>query len=290
MFRAPNLTPKKLLLFCILVLGKNKQTNIENMSVEQNTFNSLGVCVGRNEYAKQNKNFADKLPKVKTLFQIYWQRDISICGKILITKTLGISKFTYPLTSTDNIYKQYIKILQTEFNKYIWGYKPAKVKHNALIGDYEQGGLKSIDIATNVKALRLPWMCRIIQGEEWKDIVNLYLKPIGGLLFLLRCNYDTAVLPFIPTFYKNMLDHASEIMFKHLGQNIIWNNGNILVDGKSIFFREWYEKGVVFLNNLCDENGVWLSFDTFCNTYNVRINFLRYLGSCKCSKKCSKTY
>ena len=205
----------------------------------------------------------------------------------MITKTLGISKFIYPLTSTD-IDKQYIKILQTEFNKYIWDYKPAKVKHNALIGDYKQGGLKSIDIATNVKALRLPWMCRIIQGEGWNDIVNLYLKPIGGLLFLLRCNYDTAVLPFISTFYKNMLDYASEIMFKHLGQNIIWNNRNILVEGKSIFFREWYEKGVVFLSDLCDENGAWLSFDTFCNTYNVRTNFLRYLGVISAAKNAAK--
>ena len=101
------------------------------------------------------ENFADKLPKVKTLFQIQSQREISICSKILITKTLEISKFMYPLISTD-IDKQYIKILRTEFNKYIWGFKPAKVEHNALIGDHEQERLKSIDIAFNVKALRLP--------------------------------------------------------------------------------------------------------------------------------------
>ena len=92
---------------------------------------------------------------MKTLFQIHSQRNISICGKILFTNTIGISKFIYPLSSTD-IDKRYTKILKTEFNKYIWGYKPAKVKNNGLIGArtyYEQGGLKLIDIASNVKAL-----------------------------------------------------------------------------------------------------------------------------------------
>ena len=73
-----------------------------------------------------------------------------------------------------------------------------------------------------------------------------------------------------------MLDYASEIIFKHLGQKISWINRNILIDGKGVFFHKWYEEGVVFLSDLCDENEVWLSFDTFCNTYNVRTKFLRY--------------
>ena len=108
----------------------------------------------------QEKYFEHKLPKIKGNFYIYSCRDISLCGRILITKTFGVSKIIYPLTSTE-IDKKHISTFQTEFNKYIWGYKPVKVKHRALIGDLKQGGLKSLDIEANMKSLRLRGCIRI---------------------------------------------------------------------------------------------------------------------------------
>ena len=95
--------------------------------------------------------------------------------------------------------------------------------------------MRSFDIQSQCKALRLAWLERILNGEEWNDIVNEYLSPYGGLAFLLRRNYDTKLLNYIPTFYRNMLDFAKEIIIESCNQNIIWNNRNILLDGKSIF-------------------------------------------------------
>ena len=57
-----------------------------------------------------------------------------------------------------------------------------------------------------MKALRLAWLHRIVQAVDWNEVINTYLEPVGGLLFLLRCNYDTTKLPFIPKFYREMLD------------------------------------------------------------------------------------
>ena len=68
------------------------------------------------------------------------------------------------------------------------------------MGDFKQGGLKALDIGANMKSLRLAWLHRIVQGVGWNEIINSYLEPLGGLLFLLRCNYDTTKMPFIPRF------------------------------------------------------------------------------------------
>ena len=101
--------------------------------------------------------------------------------------------------------------MQSEINRFIWGFKPAKVKHTVMIGNIKQNGLNSVDIKIKNKALRLPWIYRIINGNGWNDVIQGYLAPMGGLLFLLRCNYDTKFLKFIPKFYKNLLDYAKEI-------------------------------------------------------------------------------
>ena len=93
-----------------------------------------------------------------------------------------------------------------------------------------------------MKSLRLAWLYRIVQGIGWNDIINAYLEPLGGLLFLLRCNCDTSKLPFVPKFYKDMLDYFKEIVCEYIGKGIIWNNKHILIGGESILMQEWYDK------------------------------------------------
>ena len=71
------------------------------MKIERSTMSILGVGVGLNELEKHNINFESKLPTITNLLQMYSQRDLSVCGKILITKTFGISKILHQLSIID---------------------------------------------------------------------------------------------------------------------------------------------------------------------------------------------
>ena len=42
--------------------------------------------------------------------------------------------------------------------------------------------------------------------------------------------------------------------------------------------RDWYEKGIYFISDLCDQYGAWLSYDAFCKKYDIRKIYLRHLG------------
>ena len=272
-----NLNAGKSLLF-FLGPWKNKEIRVLDIPVERVTIQILGVAISRCKVIKQKANFEDKIPKMNKQLQIYSGRDLSICGRILITKTFGISKFLHSLSIIDtNI--DFQKTLQTHLNRYIWGYKPAKVKHCAMIGKLQEGGLSSIDVESKYKALRVAWVYRILNGTGWNDIVNDYFSSVGGLAFLLKCNYDTNKLPcFIPRFYKEMLDYGKEIFFNEFSHMIIWNNRSILVENKSIFLNDWAERGVIFVQDLLNQNGSWMSFGEFTDKYNIRTNFLRYMG------------
>ena len=68
---------------------------------------------------------------------------------------MGISMIIHPMSIVD-LDAVFIDRIQSELNKYIWSYKPSKVKHSVLIGNLSQGGLGSIDVASKYKALRIP--------------------------------------------------------------------------------------------------------------------------------------
>ena len=257
------------------------------MKIEQLTLNMLGVEIGRCETIKQSKNFEDKIPKMVNQLHIQSQRNLSLCGKILLTKTFGISKFIHQMSITDAS-KEVLEKIQCVLNKYIWSYKPAKVKHTVLIGNIYQSGLSSLDVESKNKALRLSWVHRIIEGKGWNDIISEYLEPMGGLSFLLKCNYDTKHLKWIPKFYQNLLKFILEIYYNQDREYIIWNNKSILIDGKSIFWKNWYDKGVIYIHDFINTNGEWLTFKAFCNKFEIRTNFLRYLGILSAIKQAAK--
>ena len=278
-------TEKSILYF--LGPWKDKEIDVLKMKIERNTLHMLGVEIGRRDHIKQQVNFDLKVPKLIAQLHINSQRNLSLCGKILLTKTFGISKLIHPMSIID-IDKGLLVKVQSELNKYIWSYKPPKVKHTVLMGNLDQSGLKSIDIESKYKALRIAWIKRIISGEGWNDIILEYLEPMGGMQFLLKCNYDTKYLNYIPKFYKNLLDFNTEITKDCNSEYVIWNNKHILIQGKSLFWREWYQKGIIYMHDLMNDNGSWMSFDQFSHTYGIRINFLRYLGILSAVKAAAK--
>ena len=71
------------------------------MRVERFTLNLLGIEIGRCKKIKQQRNFEDKIPKLVNQLHMHSERDLSLCGKILLTKTFGVSKIIHPITITD---------------------------------------------------------------------------------------------------------------------------------------------------------------------------------------------
>jgi hypothetical protein len=74
-------------------------------------------------------------------------------GKVLIIKALIIPICTCIVCSCI-IPEKYKKEIESKCFKFIWKGKPDKVKRNTLIGDFEKGGLKMIDIESYFISLK----------------------------------------------------------------------------------------------------------------------------------------
>ena len=138
------------------------------------------------------------------------------------------------------------------------------------------------DVGLMFKAMRLAWIPRLLKhaNSNWNSVPNFFLRRLGGLNFLLRCNYDVTFLNSkLPTFYKDMLsffDDLKNLYNYNLGQVVLFNNREILIDGKPFFIQEWFSKEVIFISDLLDEQGQLLSYQAFKAKYKCKTNFLNY--------------
>ena len=74
----------------------------------------------------------------------------------------------------------------------------------STINDYREGGLRMIDLDSQIKALRLGWMKRIFTPSNgtWKSYLPSILRRNGGFL-LFNCNYNMVHVEITSNFIGN---------------------------------------------------------------------------------------
>ena len=138
------------------------------------------------------------------------------------------------------------------------------------------------------KSLKLVWISRFLQSipahddESSKVIPNHFLDKYGGLNFLLRCNYDKNFLDKMcfPYFYKLILLHFLELKSSYNTQFcrfVLFNNADILIGGRSFFYRSWLNKNVFLIQDLLGDDGKVPSYSEFFRKFRLNGNFLQYM-------------
>ena len=136
----------------------------------------------------------------------------------MLIKTLGISQLIYSVSNLDAP-KGIVEIVRTKYFKFLWKNKKDKIKRSGLYQDSDNGGIRMIDFDIMLKALKLTWIPRLLRTSDnsneahsnWCIIPKHYFKRMGGLNFMLRCNYDTNFFNDLPLFSKTILEFFNEL-------------------------------------------------------------------------------
>ena len=119
-----------------------------------------------------------------------------------------------------------------------------------------------------IKSLRLSWLGRFLNctNETWQAIPNNYFNKYEGLPFFLKCNYQSKSLDKnLPRFYREMLDYFKELRNDYPdvynSEFILWNNKEITIESKTLFWKHLFQKGICFVHDLLDNNGKFLSLE-----------------------------
>ena len=87
----------------------------------------------------------------------------------------------------------------------------------------------------------------------WRNYLRHQLKNVRDL-FLFHCNYDTKDFIISSQFYSELLQWWSEFRedfsSEKLYQNIIWNNKDIRINDKPIFYKTFFNLGLTLVSDL----------------------------------------
>ena len=93
---------------------------------------------------RQSGIFKALFKKIQNALNVWNTRILTLEGRILIVKTLGISKIVYLsliATVPNSILNEIQKIQKT----FLWYSAKPKINHKAFCNRFEEGGLKNVD-------------------------------------------------------------------------------------------------------------------------------------------------
>ena len=105
-------------------------------------------------------NFQSHIVKIKSVLRLWRMRNVTIEGKVLVFKSLAISKIVH-LSVITVVPHAIINKLSSIIRNFIWNRKNLRIKHSTLLKSYEDGGLKDVEIFTKVISLQCSWIKRL---------------------------------------------------------------------------------------------------------------------------------
>ena len=138
-----------------------------------------------NKELAEARNFVKIVTGVRKVLNFWSMRGLSLLCKVQIFKALGISKIQCA-ASMAYVPKKVIRELERLQKIFLWNSITVKIKHSRLINEYEDGGIKNVDIEVRLKATKRAWVRRLCDNNHhaWKIIpINYLALPNGDLIF-----------------------------------------------------------------------------------------------------------
>ncbi len=265
-----------------ILLGPLKDTLIEYMGIKftNNAVRCLGIYMGHDQIGCKRQNWLDKLDKMKIVFERWKNRHLTIFGKILIIKSLAISKFIHTMSiicTPEDVLKE----IEKAIFKFLWDSND-RIKRNTLIGPKNLGGIKMLDIYSKDKALKIGWIKRLSTDSLNNKFIQMCLSKHGiNVDYLMKCSSNDPKLFMnklgLPEFWANVFAYFNEcktvksievLNVSEFLSEPIWLNTRFNINKNPIFISNWTKSGILYVK------------DIFCNNTLITENLLLQKLTC----------
>ena len=234
------------------------------------------------------RNFSDTISNISNVLNLWSLRGLSLLGRVLIFKTLGFSKIQY-LAAMSEVTTKVIDELKAIQNRFIWKHSTTKIKHSTSIADYENGGIRNVDIPTKLKALKLTWVRRLRDDNHhpWKIIPSTHLSLLNGESIFIRnfkCNSDLIKkLDSLPSFYKELVSYWSEASYSTMNNveilltESLWYNTNLKINNSTVLYKEFALAGINQVCHLFDKFGKLIKFNDLVDKTSLFFKWMQLI-------------
>lgn len=260
-----------------------------NLHWGNSSFNLLGVEFNVDLQKIIRMNYDKKLVKLKHILSKWKRRKLTPLGKITVIKTLLISQFNHLFIALPNPNDEFISNLNSILFSFLWDNKPDRVKRDIIIKTYREGGLKMIDIQSFIYSLKTAWIRRLITNANTCKYTKILESEIDThLLFECGTDYlDICIKNITNSFWKDVFTAFKKLRIKNeqltrseesfLKMPLFYNK-QIMIDNSTVFYKDWFEKGIRCINDLMNGNLVPIDFREFREKFNLDCNFLKFYG------------
>ena len=92
--------------------------------------------------------------------------------------------------------------------------------------------------------------------------------------------------------WKSVIEKDENKDWTNFLANTVWLNKQVKTDKRTtgIFYPEWFNRGVKFVNDFVNDDGSFLTLDQFSNKFGLCVNFLQYNGVISFLRQILKLY
>ena len=139
---------------------------------------------------------------IQRVLEKWKMRNLTPEAKIIIVKTIAISKIVFPSFMT-TVPKYIVNENEKNTKAILWKNSTPKTKHEILCNYCKAGGSKNVDILSKIIVLQWSWTRRLYDNSfhEWKFIS----------LYLIEKSFATSF-----KFHSNLLFKSNKAKFFHL--------------------------------------------------------------------------
>ena len=174
----------------------------------------LGVKILPDIQRTRDINYSGKLEEIEKAMSPWVQRSLTPLGRVILVKSLLLSKFVHVFAVIENPDNAYIRKLESLLFKFIWG-KKDKIKRGIAKRQFLEGGIGAPDVESFANALKVAWIKRWLDPKEssWKLFVNEYLQ-VSDRLNIFQCNIGVLQIRrrHLPMFWDQALSAWAQIL------------------------------------------------------------------------------
>ncbi len=232
----------------------------------------LGIYIGYDYEETKRWNWTNKLESFQKTLDCWRTRDLTIFGRIVIVKTIGLSKLIYSATLLP-IPSEIVEILENVIDKFLWKGRKRRIKKDILQKPVSEGGVGQTNIKVHFEALKASWIPQILkqQNSAWSFLSQHYLNKYGSNLVILTFNFQNAaqfsLIKQIPAFYQEVViafnkskDEKKPNDKTEFLNSVIWGNRNFIfsIKGKTqetLYNKHWIECGIMKMSDIISQEG-----------------------------------
>ena len=263
----------------VFKLDRGKEIQWQTMG----TFTLLGIKYNLDNEDITEGNYRDKLRELDKILNNWSGKKLTLYGRICIVKSLALPKMVHLFSSIPNPSEELMKKIEQTCFHFIWNGKTEKIKRSTLCKNYEQGGLKMINIRSFCFAQKIFWVKKLLDDEnfsKWKLLFLSQIEKFGGNYIWTVNQLNNNIKRNLNPFWKDVLEAWKTLTTDTTDprEEPIFHNEKLRIGGNPFYDKEWHNAGIKYINDLIDQSGNLYSLQEWKNQYQIEHSDFMYIS------------